>query len=506
MSLRRLVPLLPLLLACGSGSGPADASTTDGSVDSSPADAGAPTRYAMGPCGEADFAGVPLSTRCGHFVDAQGRVRLLFGVNARVAGLFDVSFDDGREPLEPIPDFDADDARRMHELGFDTLRLPLNWSGLEPTDTSPPTYDTDYLDEVARVVDLCRAQHVAVLLDLHQDAYSKEVGEDGAPYWAISPEPATRLGGPLTDLDARRQSADVLAAFATFFGDAEPGPSLRARFASVAAALATRFAGDDAVLGIEIFNEPVADDAQNQRLNEQVARAIRAADPTRLVVFEPPVLPRNFTDQSARPDAPFPVPGAVYAPHVYTLSFFGSEAQREGMTLEGLRKANRTARAEAQAFGVPLLVGEFGYDPAATRAADWYRFERALMDEYLASSTFWVWKERSQGRWGVFDYDDGAGTWTERPEVVAWVSRPRLAAASGWLTSYEVTDTTLRASFDGTSELTAPNLVHLPTGTTATARCDGEPVASSGVEEDLLAFPCGGEGRHELELSLSEGG
>ena len=65
-------------------------------------------------------------------VDDQGREVKLRGINARVDGLFDVSFDDGRPPLEQIPTFTEKDLQQMKDLGFNFLRLPINWSGLEP--------------------------------------------------------------------------------------------------------------------------------------------------------------------------------------------------------------------------------------------------------------------------------------------------------------------------------------------------------------------------------------
>ena len=116
--------------------------------------------------------------------DAAGRIRIFRGVNARVEGIFDVTFDDGRQRLEPIPVFTAQDASRMRALGLNVLRLPVNWSGVEP---ERDVFDEAYLDRVADVVDLCKAEGVHVLIDFHQDAYSKEIGEDGAPLWAIVP-------------------------------------------------------------------------------------------------------------------------------------------------------------------------------------------------------------------------------------------------------------------------------------------------------------------------------
>src|SRR5262245_34802623 len=73
-----------------------------------------------------------LAVRDGRLVDQRGREVTLRGVNARVEGIFDVTFTDGRLPLEPIPRFDAGDAEKMQGFGFDLLRLPISWSALEP--------------------------------------------------------------------------------------------------------------------------------------------------------------------------------------------------------------------------------------------------------------------------------------------------------------------------------------------------------------------------------------
>ena len=51
----------------------------------------------------------PLRSDGVHMRDADGRVALLRGINARVEGVFDVTFSDGRTALEPI---DAERAAR----------------------------------------------------------------------------------------------------------------------------------------------------------------------------------------------------------------------------------------------------------------------------------------------------------------------------------------------------------------------------------------------------------
>ena len=74
----------------------------------------------------------PLDSDGTHLRDDRGRIALLHGVNARIEGVFDVTFDDGRVPVEEVPPLTAEDCRRMRALGFDHLRLPINWSGIEP--------------------------------------------------------------------------------------------------------------------------------------------------------------------------------------------------------------------------------------------------------------------------------------------------------------------------------------------------------------------------------------
>ena len=69
--------------------------------------------------------------------------------------------------------------RQMRALGFDNLRLPVSWSLLEPT---PGQLDRTYLERIAQVVGWAKAQGIWVVIDLHQDAWSKyDYTPDGQP-------------------------------------------------------------------------------------------------------------------------------------------------------------------------------------------------------------------------------------------------------------------------------------------------------------------------------------
>jgi len=424
--------------------------------------------------------------------DADGRVVLLRGVNARVDGVFDVTFDDGRTALEPIPALDDGDCTRMRQLGLDLLRLPIDWSGIEP---DRGAYDEAYLDRVDAAVQCAARAGLVVVIDLHQDAYSKEIGEDGAPRWAIQPPPTQLLEGPLTDLGDRRLSAQVQDAFATFFATDDPA-GLQADYAAMLGHVAARWADDPAVVGFELMNEPDTGAEKLDPFQFAAAAAVKGAAPDKLVFFEPPTL-RNLTDFVPKSKVPFPTAGAVYAPHVYTFVFQPDQTAFDTFTPDQLEPSVAAARGEAEAWGTPLFLGEFGVGPGDAQHDLWMATEARLHDRYLASDAFWVWKEQSQGSWGLFDRDDATGAWTERPQVVAWVSRLHAARIGGDPTrvDYDPAAQTLHVELAPGSATAAPTLVYVPERLAAgyQVRCDGAAVtAPRDPETGLVSVSCGG--------------
>ncbi|HYY05512.1 MAG TPA: cellulase family glycosylhydrolase [Candidatus Limnocylindria bacterium] len=442
-----------------------------------------------------------LRVHDGRLVDERRREVTLRGVNARVEGIFDVTFDDGRLPLEPIPVFDDGDAATMARFGFNLLRLPISWSALEP---ARGRFDAAYLDRIAAVVAVCRAHGILVLLDFHQDAFSKEIGEDGAPRWVLDlllgPNNYPYLGGPLTDLGARRTAPATLAAFRQFFLDTG---GVQEDFAAAAVVLGRRFAREPAVLGYEILNEPLAfltpnGDAALRTFHQRVARAIREVDRRHLIAFEPDVL-RNLTNRAPIPATPFPVRGALYAPHIYTDVFDGHDYS-SGDPAE-LAPSMERAAAEATGWGAPLLVGEYGIDPNAPNANAWITAELDLQDRLRAHSAFWLWEEISQGRWGLFD-GESSEPGGERIGRTTALSRVYARAVPGRVLehAFDAGANTLRlrwaAHADAPLELFVPAR-RFPRG--FALRCDGKPVAAP--PGPIVTLRCGrGRGDHLLEL------
>ena len=441
-----------------------------------------------------------------HLRDETGRVRVLRGVNARVEGIFDVEFrdDTGRLPLEEVPALTEDDVIRMRELGLSVLRLPINWSAIEET---RGTYDEAYLDRVAAVVELCAAHEIHVLIDFHQDAYSKEIGEDGAPLWAIQPPPEMLLGGPLGDsLEMRRTSGQVARAFETFFDDSEGsvGLDLQQAFIAMAAHVAERFTDEPYVIGYDLYNEPVIDDRSLWRFHARLAPAIRAVDSRHLLFFEPSGL-RNLVDRSPFSPEPFADEGGVYAPHLYTLSFLDPRMELDTVTRARLEPNVAQAAREAESWDVPLFVGEWGIRPDSPGSDDYVRFMHELFDERFVSAAVWLWQENSQGSWGFYTWDVEAEAWVEREEVVLAHARIYAEAIAGEPTvmRYDASARSFELRYQGRLDL-APHVIHVPESIAAfDIACDGRafsPEPTRDPETGRVEIVCPGPGEHVVTI------
>jgi endoglycosylceramidase len=165
----------------------------------------------------------------------------------------------------------GDDFAEMRSLGITTVRLVLDWSELEPT---PGRYSSMFLDRIAQVVGWAQQQGIQVILDMHEDQYSRFIlpspasstctpsgGYDGAPRWAVftDGQPSCQHFGQ-SDLNPA-----VAEAFENFWQNrAAPGPmgqspgmGLQDEYIGALAALARKFDGSPAVIGYELMNEPL---------------------------------------------------------------------------------------------------------------------------------------------------------------------------------------------------------------------------------------------------------
>lgn len=367
-------------------------------------------------------------------VDVRGRGVLLRGVN--VNGLRDVyqaslappypttpaAYRDGRCPAPHRAGSELavcrSDAGQIAGLGYDSVRLTVSWSLLEPR---PGRIDHAYIDRIAQVVGWLRARGVYTIIDMHQDAWSKYLytpasqrcvapsepvtgphEADGAPAWASAHvSPVCALDG-VRELDPAVQED-----FQRFWSDA-PGPDgvgLQEHYAAVVVALARRFGGDPAVAGYDLFNEPSPGLLAPQVMDRTelfpfyakvIASVRREVRGFRQLFFVEPDITRDITDRDT-PVGPWsrysPYRNVVYEPHVYT-HVFTPDAELGQPSLAALFPLGGGydhAAAGARALGLPLWVGEFGnfVKDDGTLLRGHYENQDAL----AIGSSLWVWKD-----------------------------------------------------------------------------------------------------------------
>ena len=389
-------------------------------------------------------------------VDSSRRTVILRGANLR--GIEDDYYpipggaEPGPEPQYPIdpaayegqcpptrpgagePPVCESDLSAIRAQGFNFIRLPISWSLLEP---APGSYSQEYLDRIAQVVGWAEAQGIYVLLDMHQDDYSRFIPgaaesanhADGAPAWAVMTRglPASSVGGQ------GEFSLAVEGAFTAFWLNrvptdasgqplaqgAAPGPGLQDHYIGALVAVARRFRDDPAVAGYEIMNEPLPGlitpvAFSSGFLYPFYSRVIDAltgvsggaggyrdlgVHATHQSLFFEPMAVRNLEDAPDQIALPFTsYSNIVYAPHDYTHVFtvdrdLGLSPSTSPYPLS-YDQPYQVASGEARAMGAALICGEFGefsgnpaiYDEVVGGMT-------AAQDRFLVGSTYWAWTD-----------------------------------------------------------------------------------------------------------------
>jgi endoglycosylceramidase len=360
-------------------------------------------------------------------VNADGRPVLLRGVN--VAGLGDywrpdlrrsypldtAAYQHGACPATDItiepPPICATDLADIARRGFNSVRLTLSWSLLEPTSG---IVDSSYLRRIDQVLDWAHDARLWVVLDVHQDAWSKysytrgscppgldrTPGYDGAPGWATD----TTL--PFCTVHGTRElDPGVALNFQRLWSDA-PGPDglgLQEHLAHVMAVLARRYSRNDAVVGYDLINEPSpgtalppAAEVQINRYYAKAIAAMRSAAPgfRQLVFVEPDVARATLTPEPTE-TVPFSAysdyPNVVFAPHIYTGVFTADAMAGSPGSVQSAGADWDGAVADAKRLGLPMWVGEFGNGPADDRARLMPAF--AQMNARGIGGAMWIWRE-----------------------------------------------------------------------------------------------------------------
>ena len=339
-------------------------------------------------------------------VDESGRQVLLRGVNVNQLGDY-YAYDPARPTIVPLA---RQDFAGMAKLGFNVVRLVLNWSALEP---ERGVISEPYLARVRQAVGWAREHGLYVVLDMHQDSWGKfiatppgttcepglgpAVGWDGAPEWATLTDGLTTCRAA----DTRELSPAVARAFDSFYDDRD---GIQGELVGVWARLAREFGGDPAIAGYDLINEPHpgfrVGAAEATALGTFYARAIAAIrDGERqapggfphVVFFEPSVIWSGFGADSLPPPGFTPDGNISFAPHLYAESI--TVDRKLGITSVSIEQGFEAARQAAATYQAPLWSGEWAWFGEPADDEPKVRRYIALEDRHRIGSAWWVWKQ-----------------------------------------------------------------------------------------------------------------
>ncbi len=346
----------------------------------------------------------------------------------------------------PTPPLCESDIVQMAAFGFNSLRLPLSWSLLEP---ERGHFNQTYLDRIAQVVGWARNAGLYVILDMHQNAYSRFVGRvtpvplpggaevqlrynTGAPAWATITDglPSENYG------NQRELNPAVLEANSNFWYDRD---GIQDDYIAAVAFLATRFKDDSTVVGYSVFNEPLPgwnlppgfEDLLLFPFYRRVVDAITGVrdglpcwtgfympsfcgyrdlgihDLHHLFFVEAGLL-REVTDFPTHLSMPVSsYPNLVLSLHAYTHQytfdhFLGQPADKATYPWGGYDQSYALGEHEARAMRAALFISEFGFDPKWDSLV--IASQLLEMETHRVGFAFWTWKENgSGGTWGMFD-------------------------------------------------------------------------------------------------------
>jgi hypothetical protein len=175
----------------------------------------------------------------------------------------DVSFVGRPFPLEQADEHLA----RLRSWGFRYLRLLVTWEAIEHA--GPGLYDRDYLTYLCELVERAADYGLGVIVDPHQDVWSRFCGGDGAPGWTFE----------LVGMDIRRLHETGAAIVHQSHGDPLPRmiwPTNANRFAC-ATMFTLFFGGNFFAPGTVVDGQPIQEYLQGHFIAAmaEVARALR---------------------------------------------------------------------------------------------------------------------------------------------------------------------------------------------------------------------------------------
>lgn len=275
---------------------------------------------------------------------------------------------------DQLPWINEDDVEKTTTYGFNVCRYVIAWNAIEP---EKGVFNEQYIAETLKRIKWYTDRKVYVILDMHQDLYSKAFGGggNGAPIWAVRTN-----GLPIKTYDfgttwfLQYLTPEVKAAFQNFWSYKTPNQDLQDHFVLSWLKIIEHVKQNPYVLGYELMNEPHPGDGNllengkfetEQLFNfyNKLISEIRKIDNEKYIFIEPAFLKTTgFGDISELPkirDTRSGDPKIVFTTHLYP---FGMEtgANYSNIDKSVLNNWKKNRKIEQLKQNSPIVCSEFG--------------------------------------------------------------------------------------------------------------------------------------------------
>lgn len=304
--------------------------------------------------------------------DSDGRIVIYHGVNIS---------NYQKNSMDYMPWQSKEELKRLNDWGFNLARFLIFWEALEP---NKGVYNDAYMKRVVGRIKYLQQIGVDVVVDFHQDLYSKKFGGDGFPSWSVNSCGAVFNKREPWHMNYLEQA--VINSFQYFWGSKELQRSYIDAVKYVLGYVDTL----KNVVGIDIINEPYSGMLLNferdylSSFYTDVRDMMSSNGYKTKMFFEP----RIETSTGLPTHLRFKPVNAVYSPHYYDPLRSLNTAYTE-INSQILRASILNKVSEAQQFKCPLIFGEFGMSSKVDGYLSYITDFLDITDEYCAGWAYW---------------------------------------------------------------------------------------------------------------------
>jgi len=332
----------------------------------------------------------PKLRRSMHFRDTQGRITTYRGVNVSNYSKNSPDF---------LPWHTKEDYQRLNKWGINLVRFQVFWEAIEP---KVGIYNTDYLSKVVEHIKILEELEIDVIVDVHQDLYSRKFTGNGFPEWAV------KDGGnkfkPQKEWSLDYLQPAVQESFKNFW----KSPTLQDRYIKMLHTLYEYVGYFSNVIGIDVMNEPFPNlpfikTFEKKTLSnfyQKIYASFSSVSGKISLFYEswiatssgiPSFLNIRSNGKSLH-----------YIPHYYP-PFCHTKGRYRKIDKWLMRMTMRMRAAEAEKFRSPLIFGEYGIE---NKVKNHLQFVTDFMDEcrrYQASCIWWTYDMDRYDRQSLLD-------------------------------------------------------------------------------------------------------